>query len=83
MAARLNPMSPSKGTGPGLGHTALMERPKCPGHGTACTLRTTGLTPEQEWCGAWYDCQEPGCTCSVLINSKELMDFLDSLEGGA
>lgn len=47
--------------------------PKCPTHNSQMSIRPTKhQTTEQKWCGVWYDCQEAGCTCSVLYPSKEL-----------
>lgn len=46
----------------------LMELPKCPRHNTQMELRALARqTPEQKWCGTWYDCTEAGCRCSVLL----------------
>lgn len=46
------------------------ERPKCPkGHGFM-ELRPAG-TPEQVWCGIWYECRS-GCTSAVLLMGDEL-----------
>ena len=50
----------------------LMELPKCPTHGTGMIFRPA-KTPEQAFCGAWYECAEPGCYCTVLIPTKELI----------
>jgi hypothetical protein len=30
-------------------------------------------TYEQKFCGTWYDCMYPGCKCSSLFPSKELL----------
>lgn len=51
----------------------LMNLPKCPVHKTSMAIRKP-TTKEQEYCGAWYDCQESGCNCTTLIMSKELKD---------
>ncbi len=53
---------------------ALMEIPRCPEHGEPMAYRPAG-TPEQAFCGTWYDCHHPGCTCSVLIPSRELAEM--------
>lgn len=56
--------------------TALDVLPQCPqGHGQM-VLRDPpgGHTPEQRWCGTWYDCP-PGqfhCRSSVLLPSPDL-----------
>lgn len=51
-------------------------RPTCPSSGKHgfMTYRP-GKTPEQIWCGIWYDCSE--CRSSVLYHSPELLAFLD------
>lgn len=49
----------------------IMAIPKCPSCGGKMEYRPGG-TPEQRYCGAWYDCTAPGCSCSVLIPSKEI-----------
>ncbi|MDD4564787.1 MAG: hypothetical protein PHE79_04850 [Eubacteriales bacterium] len=52
----------------------LMELPTCP-HGEHGQMELRPIehqTPEQKYCGAWYDCKYPGCSCSVLIMSPEL-----------
>lgn len=49
-----------------------MELPKCPTHGGGMIFRPA-KTPEQAFCGAWYECAEPGCYCTVLIPTKELI----------
>lgn len=52
---------------------SLMCRPKCHVHEKPMELREKkSMTKEQEFCGAWYDCQYPGCHVSVLFPSKEL-----------
>ncbi len=53
---------------------ALMEVPRCPVHGEPMAYRPAG-TPEQAFCGTWYDCQHPGCSCSVLLTSRELAEM--------
>lgn len=46
--------------------TLLMELPKCSEHGIYMVLRPLACqTPEQKFCGAWYDC--PACTQTVLF----------------
>lgn len=46
--------------------TLLMELPKCSEHGIYMVLRPLACqTPEQKFCGAWYDC--PACTQTVLL----------------
>lgn len=54
--------------------TDLEPRPVCPSspdHGRL-VLRDRVGTPEQAWCGAWYDCADPRCSSSVLFPSPEL-----------
>lgn len=61
--------------------TALALRPVCPSdpaHGFM-ELRDPpgGWTPEQRFCGIWYDCRKgPGHYASVLYQSPELVAFL-------
>lgn len=52
----------------------LMELPSCPNseHGEMIARKILGQTQEQRYCGAWYDCKEPGCANSVLIPAKEI-----------
>lgn len=51
--------------------TLPMELPKCHKHGVQMGLRPLACqTPEQKFCGVWYDC--PACTQSVLVESHEL-----------
>lgn len=60
--------------------TELAERPKCNRCGQYLDLRTV-TTPEQDWCGVWYD-HPPvpaghstfGHTHSTLYPSRELME---------
>lgn len=51
--------------------TALMELPRCPTHNTPMHYRPP-RSREQAFCGTWYDCDTPGCSCSVLLLSQEL-----------
>lgn len=47
----------------------------CPnGHGPMVARSETHLSPEQRWCGQWWDCApSPGmCTSSILIPSRKL-----------
>lgn len=54
-------------------HTVLTETPKCPACGVHMELRPLSRqSAEQEYCGTWYDCPSPRCTCSVLLPSVEL-----------
>jgi hypothetical protein len=46
--------------------------PASPQHGPM--VRRTNLTPEQAWCGEWWDCRS-GCHSSVLIQSPALIAF--------
>lgn len=52
----------------------LMELPRCPVHGCQLEYRP-GRTPEQRFCGTWYDCPYPGCAHSVLFPSEELQEI--------
>ena len=53
----------------------LMPIPRCPHCGKPLALRPDGRqTPEQRWCGTWYDCLK--CNYSLLLESRELKDFL-------
>lgn len=54
---------------------ALMELPRCHRHDTQMEYRPIERqTPEQKWCGDWYDCKEPGCMCSTVVMSPELLE---------
>ncbi|HZK34200.1 MAG TPA: hypothetical protein VFD33_02685 [Bacillota bacterium] len=55
----------------------LILLPKCPHpeHGEMIARKLLGQTQEQRYCGAWYDCKEPGCSNSALIPSKEIRDL--------
>lgn len=57
---------------------ALMELPRCPTHKTPMHLRAR-FSHEQLFCGTWYDCDNSGCACSVLLPSRELQDALASM----
>lgn len=58
--------------------TLPMELPKCQTHGIQMVLRPlVHQTPEQKFCGAWYDC--PACTSTVLFQSPELRAQLDEM----
>lgn len=61
-------------------NTALMELPRCPVHNTPMEYRPA-RTREQSFCGTWYDCTTPGCTCSVLLPSAELAAMYDRNDG--
>lgn len=53
--------------------TALMTIPTCPAdpsHGQMILRPIERQTPEQKFCGTWYDC--PRCHSSVLLRSPEL-----------
>lgn len=54
--------------------TLPMELPKCdkPGHGYMVLRPKERQTPEQLWCGVWYDCQK--CTGGTLFPSRELLE---------
>lgn len=48
-----------------------MTLPECPcGHGAMHQRDTKRQTPEQLFCGVWYDCHE--CSSSVLFTSVQL-----------
>ena len=58
----------------------------CPAHKTPTVIRPlASQSPEQLWCGTWYDCNEPKCASSVLVQSNEFAEFLavqmESLKG--
>ena len=57
---------------------AIMILPKCQTHGITMIFREA-RTQEQRFCGAWYECAEPGCKCASLITSKELGALLSRL----
>lgn len=57
--------------------SALMKLPLCPTHKTPMHYRAR-CSREQIYCGTWYYCDTPGCSCSVLLPSKELLCFLAS-----
>jgi len=40
----------------------------------------THATYEQQFCGEWYDCEEPCCSCSILLPSKELEEQLAAMK---
>lgn len=58
-----------------------MRLPRCPVHGCQMEYRLAG-TYEQRWCGAWYECPFPGCRCSALIPSAELMEIYEAAGKG-
>lgn len=55
----------------------LMMLPVCPHkeHGQMELRDTKHQTPEQKYCGGWYDCLYPGCSCSTLMPSPELREI--------
>ena len=56
-------------------YTALMEIPQCPACGERMELRPlTRQTPEQQYCGTWYDCISPGCCGTILLPSVEIAE---------
>ena len=61
--------------------TALARLPVCPtaaDHGPM-TLRPSAIqTPDERWCGTWYDCTGRRCWSSVLWPSPALTLFLAS-----
>lgn len=54
-------------------------RPECPkGHGFMELLSIGSQTPEQRWCGVWYECpRDPRsglpCLSAALLPSPELV----------
>lgn len=44
-------------------------------HGVMVLRPLERQTPEQRWCGTWYDCQQ--CHASTLIKSEELITQLE------
>jgi hypothetical protein len=53
----------------------LMTLPVCPAdkiHGQMGLREIKFQTPEQRYCGVWYDCLYPGCSCSTLMPSSEI-----------
>jgi len=46
---------------------------RCPVHNVGMIQRPLSRqTKEQQWCGAWWDCPEFRCGCSILFQSPEL-----------
>jgi hypothetical protein len=59
---------------------SLQELPMCPRHGKTMALADrTHMSEMMRWQGAWYDCQEPGCSCSAVLTSTELEEFLKNM----
>ena len=57
--------------------------PRCPArpeHGPMERRPRRGQTPEQRYCGDWWDCRNPGCTSAVLVPSPELIAWLAWLD---
>jgi len=59
---------------------------ECPkGHGPMERRPLKGQTPEQLWCGTWYDCQHIDkyggpygkCPCTLLVPSEELRQIYE------
>lgn len=48
----------------------LMALPNCDRHGQMTLRDVKQQTPEQKWCGTWYDC--PICSSSALYPGPEL-----------
>lgn len=60
-------------TRPTEAQTLPMELPRCPSddsHGYLELRPLSRQTPEQQWCGVWYDCLR--CKSSVLFQSAQL-----------
>lgn len=46
---------------------------RCPVHKKGMAQRPLHRqSAEQRFCGAWWDCQEYGCGCSILFHSAAL-----------
>lgn len=47
---------------------------RCPQHPKVNMVQRpqSRQTKEQKFCGAWWDCPEPGCGSSILFESPEL-----------
>jgi hypothetical protein len=53
--------------------TSIAQAEQCPSCGGAMHQRPEAkMTPEQAWCGTWFDCDRPGCWSSILHQSDEL-----------
>jgi hypothetical protein len=54
-----------------------MVLPRCPheDHPGMALRPIKSQTYEQKHCGVWYDCQYPGCSCSVLLPSPEIRNL--------
>jgi hypothetical protein len=50
---------------------------QCPQHGALVLRPKQQQTPEQLWCGEWYDCPEDGRHHIVLERSPELVAQLN------
>lgn len=57
--------------------TVIMERPKWDKHGYMKPRPALSQSPEQQFCGVWYDCLH--CGNSVLLQSPELMKQLNQV----
>lgn len=55
-----------------------MKCPAQPEHGALVERKS--LTPEQAWCGKWFDCTR--CMSSVLLMSDELKASHAAMVGG-
>lgn len=44
----------------------------CGRHGPMVRRDDGTQTPEQRWCGVWFDCTDPSCRASHLVPSVEL-----------
>lgn len=55
----------------------IVRMPDCPAnadHGQMALRPIGRQTPEQRWCGTWYDCQR--CSSSMLLPSPQLAEEL-------
>lgn len=63
-----------------MSESALVEV-RCPVHHIGMEQRPLSKqTPEQMFCGAWWDCVRPGCKSSILFQSAELVAHLESFK---
>lgn len=58
-------------------NTEIIERPKCDKHGYMELRPAHRQTPEQEFCGVWYDCLH--CGNGVLLQSPELINQINQM----
>ena len=51
--------------------TTALVAVRCSQHGGMRQRPLDRQTPEQKWCGVWWDCQDPRCHSSILFESEE------------